>query len=123
MNEILDAIVDINIDTHEYGTLVEKIHSSSSSYAVFMPKLMSGIGKGNKNVWQENVSGVFANSSECEVPFSRRVSLQNFLTLNTFYGVGTGHRSDRYGYVHPGERFIIQTMYGNVKDMKIERML
>ncbi len=124
MHEILNTFEEINLDLHEYCILVENKQHSSQSFPMYVPKLMAGIPIMPKASWVEGVGDVYANAKECKVSFSKTVSLQNFLTIPRHFHTDFSYRASKSGgIIKKGVRFICHSMYGNPKDLRIERVV
>ena len=123
MHEILDTYEEVNLDDFEYCTLVEDTKHFSQKFPMYIPKLMAGFPIAPKAKWVEPVSKCYVNAPECDISFQKKVDIQNFVTVQRHFDTNFVYRADEKDIVKKGVRFIIQSMYGNPKDIKVVRVV
>lgn len=123
MHEILDTYEEVNLDDFEYCTLVEDTKHYNQTFPMYIPKLMAGIPIAPKASWIEPVSKCYVNAAACDISFSKTVSIQNFVTVQRHFDTNFVYRANEKDVIKKGVRFIIQSMYGNPKDIKLVRVV
>lgn len=123
MHEVLDTFEEVNLDVFEYCTLVEDTKHYAQTFPMYVPKLMAGIKIAPKANWIEPVSKCYVNAKECDITFSKTVEVQNFLTIGRFFESDFVYRADEQDIIKKGVRFMVQSMYGDPKSIKLVRVV
>ena len=123
MHEILDSFEEINLDVFEYCTLTQDTKHYAETFPMYVPKLMAGITYAPKASWTEPVSNCYVNSDNCKIAFSRNVQVQNYLTIGRFFESDFKYRADINDIVKRGTQFMLQSMYGDPKSIKLVRVV
>lgn len=77
-----DNIKEWNLDNYEIAKTCEEVNTRSSSFKVYIPKLMPLINAGKPIQAKQFISpSIFANSDECKPAISTTITTQNFKTL------------------------------------------
>lgn len=124
MHEVLDALEEINLDHFEYAMLLKDTNMNSSTFKMFVPKIMPAVKYKEADTWDEEIkTGIFVNDKECKIEHSKKIKCQNFLTIERHTNTDFSSRADKHNIIKKDTKFIIQSMYGNVKDLYVEKVL
>lgn len=124
MREILNCMEEINIDDFEYCMLVEDTPHYSQKFKMYIPKSMGGFEISPAKTWKESVNdGIFQNAPECKIKADKTIPCQNYVTVDRHFDSDFSYRAEPNDRVRKGVRFMIQSMYGNLKDLYVDRVL
>lgn len=124
MRDIIDCMDEINMDIFEYAILVEDTSHSAQKFKMYIPKIMGGIKVQFARSWVEKVDDkIFINDAKCKITAAKSVNCQNYLTLNRHFDTNFAYRADSKGKIKQGTRFMVHSMYGNPKDVRVDRVM
>lgn len=119
------GLEDYQVEPFEYAHLVETAHMDDRTFKFHIPKLMAGITKGSpQKVPMTFNNNLFLNAADCKPATSNKVTTQNYVTVRRHnsrnFVAGTENGGE---YIKSGTKFIIHTMYGNIKDMRVSDVI
>ena len=115
-NSVVDAY---NIQKKEYCYNVEDIISNPKSMKAYVPILMSKIQKSSPKTQIEFINTIaLCNAPDCKPFVNKRVSVQNYITLNRYPGENDpiSHK-DVGGIIPANNKFIVDILHNDITTM------
>jgi hypothetical protein len=121
---IVHGLEDYKINPFEYGFLTTSSHYTSGSFRLYIPKLMPLMSLGQPSItnWIFN-NNIFLNDADCKPTTGQKITTQNFITVGRHHNRDFGFKSDKYGYIGSGTRFVVHVMDENIRDMRISDVI
>lgn len=114
------CLEDLNIGQFEYAFLSNDTSYSSSSFNMYIPKLMPLIAQGEPKSTNETIdNNIFVNASDCKPTTSGTVQTQNYVKVKAFSNLDLQFKGDINGIIHKGARFMLLVMDKNIGDMYV----
>jgi hypothetical protein len=121
---LIDCLEDYDIEMFEYGHLVEQTSHSSFWFKLYIPKLMATFPLGDpaQTRWVFN-NNIFLNDDACKPITGKNITTQNFVNAHRHYNLDFGIPADHGGWLYKGQRFMLQFMDRNIRDMRIMNIM